>query len=152
MLYGSQWWKASNTDIQRRHALDEWCLQRIVDIWQHNFTRDANVHQIKSNQIIRLHIFHFPQFSSANVCSLFGMWLLCMGLGRQMWTKQYLSRHHRIVGQPWMAALHLHKTYDRWSDFFWYEARDAAQADIQSVGLAQHHTVIAVCILYYTGW
>ena len=43
MLYGSECWMFKKADAQRIDALDQWCLQRTLDIRWHDFIRNDAV-------------------------------------------------------------------------------------------------------------
>ena len=48
MLYVSECWAVDKAEIQRIDAVDRWCLQTILDIRQHDFVRNADIHRITS--------------------------------------------------------------------------------------------------------
>jgi len=46
MLYGSECWAVNKADTQRIDEVDQWCLQRILDIRWHDFVRNADNRRI----------------------------------------------------------------------------------------------------------
>ena len=50
MLHGSERWAVNKVDIQWIDAVDQWCLQRILDIRWHNFVRNADIHRITNQR------------------------------------------------------------------------------------------------------
>jgi len=43
MLYGSECWMVKKADVQQMDALDQWCLQRMLDIHWHDLVRNDAV-------------------------------------------------------------------------------------------------------------
>ena len=61
MLYGSECWAINKADTHWTDAVEQWCLQRILDICRHDFVRNAVICRITNQE---------PLSSIINTCCL----------------------------------------------------------------------------------
>ena len=107
MLYGSECWTVK-ADLWWIDALDQRCLQRILDIHCHDFVRNADVH----------HITNQPPLSSIIKSRRLSFWTSCEnGCECRRQPSYFWACFWELETSTWAAMYYLDEDHPRWSLF-----------------------------------